>query len=432
MLTVLMLPRPRRPFFLGTALAAVVILSASCEKVPLLAPTGSSITLTASTTALSANGTALIIAQVLEAAGTPPHTGTHVSFVTTLGKVEPSEVETDVSGKVTATFIAGGSNGTATITALSGGATTGTAGGLKILVGTAAVGRVTANASPAVVPAIGGSSTVTTLVLDVNGNALVGTPVSFTTTAGTLSSTVVITDGNGVAASVLTTSTQATVTATVGAQVTTTTGTGTGTTTSSSGQASATVTVNVAGAPSITITAPTATIFKGLPATFTFTVTAAAANGSAVRDVTVDWGDGLVQSLGSFTGANTSSHTYAHDGGYLVKATVVDAAGNSNSTSSTIVVLLLPRPTVVVTYTPVAAQPAGTTLTFTVTITLPTGVALQSTVIDYGDGVTQQLGGAATATVTHSYSTAGTKAVTVTVVDTSGQSTPGTTTVVVL
>ena len=58
-----------------SALAVVSLGLAACQKVPLLAPTGSTITLTASTTALSANGTTTIIAQVLEAAGTPPQIG---------------------------------------------------------------------------------------------------------------------------------------------------------------------------------------------------------------------------------------------------------------------------------------------------------------------------------------------------------------------
>src|ERR1051325_6765761 len=85
---------------------ALLAVGVACQKVPLLAPTGSTITLTASTTALSANGTTPIIAQVLESAGTPPHQGTHVSFVTTLGRIDPEEAETDLSGRVTATFVA--------------------------------------------------------------------------------------------------------------------------------------------------------------------------------------------------------------------------------------------------------------------------------------------------------------------------------------
>jgi len=144
------------------------LLAPACEKVPLLAPSGSTIVLTAAANALPTNGTTDIIAQILESGGTPPHSGTHVIFTTTLGTIRPSEVNTDVNGRVVVKFLAGTANGTATIIASSGGATTGTTGAVKIAVGTAAVGRVTVSASPATVPAIGGSTTITASVLDVN------------------------------------------------------------------------------------------------------------------------------------------------------------------------------------------------------------------------------------------------------------------------
>src|SRR5262245_6768563 len=118
MLRPLMLPLRRRVLLLGFALAALAV---ACEKQPLLAPTGSTITLTTTTNALSANGSIPIVAQVIEQTGFPPHSGTHVTFVTTLGQIQPSEAETDVNGQVTATFLAGGQNGTANITAISGG-----------------------------------------------------------------------------------------------------------------------------------------------------------------------------------------------------------------------------------------------------------------------------------------------------------------------
>src|SRR5471032_3222217 len=70
------------------------LLSGACSKVPLLAPSGSTIILTSAATALPVNGTATIIAQVLEAAGTPPQDGTLVTFTTTLGSVQPSQAET--------------------------------------------------------------------------------------------------------------------------------------------------------------------------------------------------------------------------------------------------------------------------------------------------------------------------------------------------
>ena len=76
-------------------------------------------------------------------------------------------------------------------------------------------------------PSLGGSSTISTQVYDVNGNVLAAAPVSFSTTAGVLSSTLAVTDASGAAQVVLNTSTQAVVTASVGSTAPTTGG-GTG------------------------------------------------------------------------------------------------------------------------------------------------------------------------------------------------------------
>src|ERR1700722_13858440 len=110
---------------LSRATLAIVLafFAASCEKGPPLAPTGSTITLTASATALPLGGTTTLTAQILQNSGNPPHDGTLVSFTTTLGTIQPSQVQTDINGRATATFNAGTSSGTAMITASSGGAT---------------------------------------------------------------------------------------------------------------------------------------------------------------------------------------------------------------------------------------------------------------------------------------------------------------------
>src|SRR5215212_8115659 len=107
MLMVFMISRLRCASALAAVLVVSAVLTAACQKVPLLAPSGSTITLTASATALPANGTTDIIAQVIEAGGTPPHSGTHISFTTNLGSVQPSEAETDISGKVVVKYTAG-------------------------------------------------------------------------------------------------------------------------------------------------------------------------------------------------------------------------------------------------------------------------------------------------------------------------------------
>ena len=302
----------------------------------------------------------------------------------------------------------------------SGGTTSSTAGASKtIAIGTAGVGRVTVNASPATVPSSGGSSTISASVFDINGNALPAAPVSFSTTAGTLSSTLVSSDSSGIASTTLTTSLQATVTASVGGQSGTGTGGGTGTGTGtgaggSSGQASGSVTVNVSAIPVVVITAPATSPSAGLPASFTFTVTVAAQNGSAVKDLFVTWGDGDSVDLGAVTGAAPASHVYLKAGTYVVTATVTDASGNSNKTSSTVVVIPVARPTVIVTPTPQSA-PGGSTISISINITVPNGIQIQNVHIDFGDGFSQDLGGfSGVQTVPHPYP-AGPRSYTITV-----------------
>ena len=127
-----------RPF-LRVALGVLAVTTIACQRVALLAPAGSTITLTTLAPTLPLNGTTSLIAQVIEPAGTPPQRGTLVTFTTSLGTIEPIEAETDPGGRVMVTFKAGTLSGTATITALSGGVTTGTTGAIKIAVGAAGV-----------------------------------------------------------------------------------------------------------------------------------------------------------------------------------------------------------------------------------------------------------------------------------------------------
>jgi hypothetical protein len=445
MLIDFMIPRIFRASPLAAvAVASLSILAAACQKVPLLAPSGSTITLTVAATALPVNGTAQVVAQVIEASGTPPHSGTEITFTTSLGTIEPAVSTTDNSGRAIVTFKAGSANGTATITAISGGASVSAANAVKIAIGSAAVGRVNVSASPATIPAIGGSSTIIANVVDINGNPLTSTLVNFSTTAGSLSSTAVNTDQNGVAQTQLTTSLQATITASVGGQGSTGGGAGAGNgagagagagggaatptpPANTSGQASGTVTVNVTAAPTLVITPPTTAPSAGLPAIFSFVITAAAQNGSAVRDVTVNWGDGDVQDLGAISGTQPESHVYTASRTYLVSATLTDASGNTTTSSTSVSVIPVPRPSINIQATP--GQTGTFTATFTITITVPQGIAVQDVTIKFGDGLSQDVGGAPTGTitgVTHQYPAAGVRNVEVDVLDSAGQVTVAT------
>jgi hypothetical protein len=413
----------RRPRVLVIAvLFGVAALTAGCEKVPLLAPGGSTITLTASTTALPVNGTTQLIAQVIEAGGTPPHTGTQVSFTTTLGTIEPADAQTDANGRVIVTFKAGTANGTATIIAISGGASVAAANAVKIAVGTAAVGRVNVSANPSLVPALGGSATITTTVFDINGNALPSAPVTYSTTTGTLDPTFGTTDANGAATTTLRTSTKATVTASVGAQAPTTPpATGTGTT-PTSGQASGSVTVDVAGAPNLGITLPTATPTAGLPATFTFVVTQAANNGSAIRSLTVNWGDGSTQELGAVTGSAAVAHTYRSEGSYTITATITDGSGNVVTVSTAVAVNPKLQPAVSITTT-TTNPTAGTDVAFSASVTPPAGGSVITGVtVNFDDGTSTNLGPVSGANIAihHVFAAGGTYRVTLTATDSNG------------
>ena len=57
----------------------------ACDKMPLLAPQASTITLSTASTVVQANGTTEIRATVLESSGTPVQNGTTVTFTTNLG-----------------------------------------------------------------------------------------------------------------------------------------------------------------------------------------------------------------------------------------------------------------------------------------------------------------------------------------------------------
>jgi adhesin/invasin len=431
---VFMIPR-RRSSALAALLAAFALLIVACERVPLLAPSGSTISLTALATALPSNGSTDIIAQVIESGGTAPHSGTLVTFTTSIGTVQPSQVETDVSGRAQAKFLAGTGSGTATISALSGGASASGSNAIKILVGAAAVGRVIVSANPTLVPALGGTTAIMAVVLDINGNPLSNVPVSFSTTAGSLLNSVVNADQNGQAQTTLTTAQTATVTASVGATAPTTTppatggGTTTPTTGGTAGQASGTVTVGVIAAPTLVITPPTTSPSAGLPATFSFVVTAGTTNGAAVRDLSVNWGDGTgVQDLGAVTGTAAVTHVFRNAGTYVVTGTVLDASGNKSTVSTSVTVIPVPLPTIIITPSPVPGH-VNTQTTLTIQVTLPNGVSVQDLQIDFGDGQSADLGGAASAAVPHVYTTTGTFTVAVTVRDTTGQVTIGRTAV---
>jgi len=292
-------------------IVALALGGAACEKSQLVAPTESTVTITTASATVPLGGSTEVTAFVAESGGTPVQNGTTVRFSTNLGRVDPIEAQTK-NGYAVATFSAGTVSGVAQVRATSGGAggssseTAGSPGSnvVEITVGGAATGTVAVTASPSSIPASGGTVTIIAIVLDDSGNRLANVPVTFSTDAGTLSSTLGTTDATGEARVQLTTTREAVVTARAGGQ-----------------SGTVTVTVNT----SIQITASPA---AGTTATtFVFTVTPA--QGVTPTDVTIDFGDGQTISLGAITSATAVPHQYSTSGSKVVQATQINSDGST-------------------------------------------------------------------------------------------------------
>ncbi len=373
------------------ALALLAALSASCEKAPLTAPTGTTIRLTANTQVLGINGAAEIVASVLESGGYAVQNGTMVTFTTTLGTITPSEVGT-TNGKATVMFNAGTQAGTAVINAYSGsnstsgsttagagGATTTTGSGVSIVIGAAAANTLVLTASPSSVSQLGGTSVITATVYDANNNGLSGVLVAFSTDQGTVSPVSSVTNSSGMAQTALVTTQAATVTATVGAKT-------------------GTVKVTTNALPTVTLTGPTTTPTAGLTSNFTLTV-AAGSNAAPIRSVLVSFGDSSSVNLGAANGTISVPHVFLSDGTFTVTATATDSAGQSSSMSVPIVVFAAIPFTLTVT---AGGGKVGVAVTATA-VASAGSPAIQSYEFNFGDGQSDSIVITNVGTASHIY-----------------------------
>jgi hypothetical protein len=374
------------------ALFALVATAAGCDKVALLAPTGSTVTLSVSTTSIGANGTAEVIATVIEAAGTPVHNGTEVTFQASVGKIDPQVVRTE-NGIARTTFLANGASGTARIIAFSGGAA---ATEVELLVGGAAVTTISIRAEPTSLPVTGGSVEVTATAVDASGNPVAGAPVVFSADAGTINPAQVTTDATGQARTTLTTSRETVVTAAVAGQT-------------------AEATVSVFALPTINVSHTPATPVVGMPVTFTITP-ATTTGGSALRSVTFDPGDGSApRNLG--TGTTTVSHVYTRQDTFTARAVATDVSGQIGE-GIDVVHPIRVQPTVNITMTG-----SGLTRTFTITSNPGTGgPPIESVHVAFSpDGGSYEVA-PGQATLPVQFGSAGLKSATATVRDSAGTS----------
>jgi hypothetical protein len=361
----------------------------ACDKAPLTAPTDSAVSLFTSNAVVALNGSIEITASVTEPGGVPVQNGTQVSFTTTLGSLEPAEARTS-SGRATVRLNAGGASGIAQVRAFSGGAQ---AEALEIRVGAAAATSLTLTPQPGALGPNGGAVELLAVVVGENNRRLPGVPVTFGSTAGTVRDSTVVSDANGEARTVLTTTREATVTAAVGAL-------------------QQTATIRVTARPSVTLTTPATAVGVGEAVGITVNVQPTA-NGDSVRDVVIDFGDGTRQSLGPVNGSRPVQKVYARAGTYTISVFVTDSSGETTPQSTTITV---EERSVPVTLTANPLNPAvGTSVTFTATATSSNILRYEW---DFGDGTTRVTTGP---TVNHVFGASGRRTVTLRVVNAAGQ-----------
>ena len=396
----------RRVRLAGTLLVMTMAVTGACNSAQLLAPTSSTITVSAPTRLLPSGGSTEITAFVLEQSGTPVQNGTTVRFSTTLGRVDPVEAQTQ-NGLATTTFFAEGGSGLAEIRATSGAASGGTQNTniVQVTVGAAAVNTVTLRANPGSVGPGGGSVELIATVVGEDGQALSGVGVTFSTDQGTLSDSTATTDASGEASTTLTTSQQAVVSAIAG--VTTSTNV---TITVRSGPI---VTIACAPASGTTCAAVQADTTNNT-ATVVFTITRATGS-STLSTATLDFGDGTSHSLGNLAGGSaTVTRTYdGPAGATAVSYTAVVQATDINGESAAVSTVVIVTPRAVLTPINVALSATGETASaegqrwvFTATATGggegTANAPIESYAWDFGDTMTVSTSGNSTA---HVYAT---------------------------
>ena len=323
--------------FVCATLAAIAAVA--CDTMPLTAPSGSALTISAGSTFVDPGGTTQITAYVVESSGTAVQNGTTVHFATNLGHVDPVDALT-TNGYAVATFMAGDSSGVADITATSGGTggttppSTGNGGTstpsttnsnvVRITVGAAGAETVSLAANPGSVPSGGGTVDLVATVTAANGRRLAGLPVTFSSSEGTLSSSSAVTDANGQARVTLTTDRTATVTASAGAKQST----------------AVTVTRREpAGVATATLTATPGTPVLGSGQPFSFTATVSVSpDDTAIQPTRFEWAFGDGRSI--ITNSPSTTHVYTSDANAPVTVTVKIDLTNGQSLVATTQILL--------------------------------------------------------------------------------------------
>ncbi|MCS4315604.1 adhesin/invasin, partial [Pseudomonas sp. BIGb0381] len=297
-----------------------------------LTPDGSTakvVDLTATPATIVANGAAssTLVATVKDANGNTLGAGVAVTWSTSLGSLSAASSTTNASGQASVT-LKGTVAGSATVTAS---AVAGSATAAVILTSDGSTAKVVdLTATPTTIVANGtATSTLVATVEDANGNPVANTPVTWSTSTGTLSAVSSSTDANGKAS--VTLKGTAAGTATVKAQA-------------SAGASSVNValTPDVSTAKVVDLTATPATIVANGTATSSLVATVEDANGNPVANAPVTWST----SIGTLSAASSSTDANGKASAVLTSSTIAGTAtvtANSLAGSATAAVAMTPN-----------------------------------------------------------------------------------------
>lgn len=187
-------------------LCLALLPAVGCDKASPVAPTGTTLTISASPSRIGLNGTSTITIVGRKPDGNPLNPGTEIRLSTDRGSIDPI-VEADRNGRATATLRADGRPGDAKVTASAANATA----EMTVRIGESDDTRPTliVSASPNNIP-VEGTATVTVIARNADNTPVsAGQEVILTTSLGTLSPSRPRTRSDGTATATLTAGDQA-------------------------------------------------------------------------------------------------------------------------------------------------------------------------------------------------------------------------------
>jgi hypothetical protein len=197
-----------RPLLLAVFVLLPVL---GCDKASPVAPSGTTLSVSANPSSISLNGTSTITVLGRQPNGNPLNPGTEVRFSADRGSIDPLAA-IQSGGVATATFHADSRSGTVHITAATGASGTGTSGSggtssatVDIQVGLSSGDKPTVilSVSPSTVP-VNGTSTVTVIARNADGSpAAAGQTVILTTNLGSITPNRPLTQSDGTATATL-------------------------------------------------------------------------------------------------------------------------------------------------------------------------------------------------------------------------------------